>query len=57
MVSIIIFMMVLAYFNYVYIIQFPKYKGSSINSLEDMFSYAHLAIFHILFIMLIWSFL
>lgn len=57
MVSIIIVMMIIAYLNYVYLIMFPKYSGKLKLDLEDKFSYAHLVIFHINFILLVWSFL
>lgn len=50
MVSIVLVVMVLAYYNYVFGNMIPKYP-------DDPLAYYCLVVFHILFGMLVWSFI
>lgn len=57
MVSIVIVMMILAWYNYVFNTMWPKVHGNFSLPSEDPISLANLIIFNLLFAMLIWSFL
>jgi hypothetical protein len=59
MVSIVIFIMSLVYYNYVFNTMLPKYlsKPSFLSYLGDPLAFYFLVVFNILFFMLVWSFL